>query len=157
MSNDEIILTKEGKKKLEEELAYLINEKRTEVSARIQEAREFGDLSENSEYDDAKNEQAKVESRISEIQSTLINAKIVRKPSKNSTKISIGSKVKVKMAGAERDFTIVGGAESDVAQGKISHSAPVGVALIDHEKGETVSSVGPTGKEIKIEILDVKN
>ncbi|MDO5329554.1 MAG: transcription elongation factor GreA [Coriobacteriia bacterium] len=157
MSSDEIILTREGKAKLEAELKYLIEEKREEVSKRIQTAREFGDLSENSEYDDAKNEQAHVETRIAEIQSMLTNATVVRKPSKSSKKVNIGSQVKVKMGKRESEFIIVGGAESDVANGKISHTAPVGAALIDHEKGEIVETLGPTGKKIKIEILDVKN
>lgn len=155
MSEEEMILTKDGKKKLEEELHYLEGEKRSEVSERIKVAREFGDISENSEYDDAKNEQAAVEKRISEIQYILMNAKIVNKPSKNSGKISVGSEVKVDMAGQKRTFNIVGGSESDIANGKISNISPVGKAICGHKKGDEVVAEGPTGKEIKIKILEV--
>lgn len=157
MPEEEIILTKEGKEKLEEELSYLENEKRAEVSERIKVAREFGDISENSEYDDAKNEQAMVEKRISEIRYTINNAKVVKKPSKNSEKIGIGSSVKVDMDGRKTTFTIVGGSESDIANGKISNSSPVGKALFSHKKGQTVIAEGPTGKKIEIKILDVKH
>lgn len=154
MSNDTIVLTKEGKQKLEKELHYLENEKRAEIGERIKVAREFGDISENSEYDDAKNEQAHIENRITEIHNIINNAKVVRKPSKKSGKVGVGSKIKVKMNGAERDFEIVGVAESDLRIGKISNSSPVGKALIGHAKGDTVTAEGPTGKKIKIEIID---
>lgn len=157
MPEEEIILTKEGKEKLEEELAFLENEKRAEVSERIKVAREFGDISENSEYDDAKNEQAMVEKRISEIRYTLNNARIVKKPAKNSDKIGIGSTVKVDMGGVKNSLTIVGGTESDIAHGKISNSSPVGKALCGHKKGEKVTALGPTGKNIEIKILDVQH
>ena len=154
---EEIILTKEGKEKLEAELYSLEHEKRAEVSARIKVAREFGDISENSEYDDAKNEQAHVEKRISEINHILQNAKIVKKPAKNSDKIGVGSTVKVNMAGKQNTFTIVGGSESDIANGKISNSSPVGKALCGHKKGEKVDALGPKGNKIEIKILDVRH
>lgn len=154
---EELILTVDGKKKLEEELDYLESTKRKEISQRIKVAREFGDLSENSEYDDAKNEQALVEKRISEIQHTLINSKVVKKTSKNSETIGIGCIVKVKMGNAEKTFTIVGGSESDVANGKISYTSPVGKALCGSKKGDDVETTGPTGKKIKIKILDVNH
>lgn len=157
MPEEEIILTKEGKEKLEEELSYLENEKRAEVSERIKIAREFGDISENSEYDDAKNEQAMVEKRISEIRYTINNAKVVKKPAKNSDKVGIGSTVKVDMDGRKNTLTIVGGSESDIANGKISNSSPVGKALCGHKKGDKVITEGPTGKKIEMKILDVKH
>ena len=153
---DDKILTAEGKKKLEEELAYLENTKRKEVSERIKEARSFGDLSENSEYDDAKNEQAYVEKRISEIHETLLNSRIVRQVKKKSGEITIGSIVVVEMAKKQREFKIVGAAESDISQGKISNSSPVGVALLGHVAGDVVKTKGPTGKNIKITVLSVK-
>lgn len=156
MDNNEKVITIEGKKKLETELAYLEGDKRREVSERIKEARAFGDLSENSEYDDAKNEQALVEKRISEIHETLVNAKVVRAIKKSSGEIGIGSEVKVNMAGTERLFSIVGGAESDIASGKLSNASPVGSALMGHKKGEEVEAEGPTGKSINIKILNVK-
>lgn len=154
---DEMILTKEGKEKLEEELRYLEHEKRQEISERIKVAREFGDISENSEYDDAKNEQAMVEKRIGEINHIIANSKIVKKPSKNSETVSIGSTVKVEMAGRETTLSLVGGSESDIANGKISYTSPVGKAISGHKKGETVETVGPTGKKISIKIISVSH
>ena len=109
------ILTQEGKAKLEEELHYLETEKRAEIGERIRVAREFGDISENSEYDDAKKEQAMMEGRIAEITRILGEATVVDAPTKSS-KVHIGSKVTVDMGGNERVFTIVGAAESDCWQ-----------------------------------------
>ena len=155
MANENVFLTQEGRAELEEELRYLENEKRSEVGERIKVAREFGDISENSEYDDAKNEQAKVAARIAEINSILASATIVN-TSKRSTKVNIGSKVTVDMGGTERVFTIVGAAESDSSKGKISNDSPVGAALIGHKKGESVEAYGPTGRKIELTILKVE-
>ena len=154
--SEEKIITYEGKRKLEEELEYLENEKRREVSDRIKEARSFGDLSENSEYDDAKNEQAKVEKRIFDIKETLVNSKVVKKQGKNSTTVGIGSTVKVKMNGAERTFVIVGKEESDISAGKISLESPVGSALLGKEAGQKVEACGPNNNKIKLEILGLE-
>ena len=118
MADGNFILTQEGKDKLEEELHFLETEKRAEIGERIKVAREFGDISENSEYDDAKNEQGMMEARIAEISRILSEATVVNTP-KRSSKVNIGSTVTVDMGGRERVFTIVGGAESDVAAGKI--------------------------------------
>lgn len=107
MANDNYVLTEEGKKKLEEELHYLENEKRAEIGERIKVAREFGDISENSEYDDAKNEQGMMEARIAEISRILSEATVVNAP-KRSSKVNIGSTVTVDMNGRERVFTIGG-------------------------------------------------
>ena len=120
MANDNLILTPEGREKLEEELHFLETEKRAEVGERIKVAREFGDISENSEYDDAKNEQGMVEARIAEISHILSEATVVSAP-KRSSKVNIGSTVTVDMGGRERVFSIVGAAESNVAEGKISN------------------------------------
>ena len=120
MADSNYILTPEGRQKLEEELHYLETEKRAEVGERIKVAREFGDISENSEYDDAKNEQGMMEARIAEIGRILSEATVVEAP-KRSSKVTIGSTVTVDMGGRERIFTIVGGAEADVAAGKISN------------------------------------
>ena len=140
MADSNFILTQEGKEKLEEELHFLETEKRAEIGERIKVAREFGDISENSEYDDAKNEQGMMEARI---------ATVVNTP-KRSSKVNIGSTVTVEMGGRERVFTIVGGAESDVAAGKISNESPVGAALLGHKKGDAVEATGPTGRDISI-------
>ena len=150
------VITQEGKQKLEEELHYLETEKRSEVGERIKVAREFGDISENSEYDDAKNEQAQLEARIAEINDILANS-TVADVTKRSNKVSIGSVVTVKMGSAERVFTIVGGAEANVAEGKISNESPVGAALLGHKKGDDVQAVGPTGREINISILKIEH
>lgn len=155
MTDSEIILTEEGKQDLLDELHYLETEKRAEVGERIKVAREFGDISENSEYDDAKNEQAMMEGRIVEINRILQEATIISAAKKGS-KINIGNTVTVEMNGAERVFTIVGGAESNVAAGKISNLSPVGQALLGSKKGDTVTAVGPNGRETQIKILSFK-
>ena len=156
MADGNFILTPEGKAKLEEELHFLETEKRAEIGERIKVAREFGDISENSEYDDAKNEQGMMEARIAEISRILSEATVVNTP-KRSTKVNVGSTVTVDMGGKERIFSIVGGAESDTASGKISNESPVGAALLGHKKGEEVEAVGPTGRVIKMTILKIEH
>ncbi|MDR1088258.1 MAG: transcription elongation factor GreA [Coriobacteriales bacterium] len=151
----EIILTKEGCDELKAELEALETVKRAEVGERIKNAREFGDITENSEYDDAKNEQAWVESRILEINQVLSNATVVEPP-KRSNKVAIGNKVLVQInGGPERQFTLVGAAEADAAKGRISNESPVGAALLGARKGDEVTAEGPTGKEIKFTILKI--
>ncbi len=156
MADKDRILTPEGKAKLEEELHYLETEKRSEIGERIRVAREFGDISENSEYDDAKNEQGMMEARIAEISRILSEATVVVVP-KRSTKVSVGSTVTVDMDGRERVFTIVGGAESDAASGKISNESPVGAALLGSKKGDLVETYGPTGKQIVMTVMKIEH
>ena len=156
MTESNYVLTPEGKESLEEELRYLEHEKRDEVAERIRIAREFGDISENSEYDDAKNEQARVEGRIAELRDVLAKATVVV-GAKRSSKVNIGSTVTVIMNGAEKTFTIVGAKESDVRQGKISNESPVGAALLGHKKDEEVTTYGPTGREIIMTILKIEH
>ena len=132
------ILTQEGKEKLEEELHYLETEKRAEIGERIRVAREFGDISENSEYDDAKNEQGMMEARIAEITRILGEATVVTAPTRSS-KVNIGSRVTVEMGGKERIFTIVG------------------AALLGHKKDDTVETEGPTGRAIVMKILKIEH
>ncbi|WP_165173171.1 MULTISPECIES: transcription elongation factor GreA [unclassified Adlercreutzia] len=156
MADSNYILTQEGREKLEDELHYLETEKRAEIGERIKVAREFGDISENSEYDDAKNEQGMMEARIAEISRILSEATVVNTP-KRSSKVNIGSTVTVNMNGRERVFSIVGGAESDVAAGKISNESPVGAALLGHKKGDHIETTGPTGREITMEILKIEH
>ncbi len=151
---NEYILTPEGKEKLEKELHYLENEKRAEVGERIKVAREFGDISENSEYDDAKNEQGMVEARIAEINQILSEATVVAAP-KRSSRVNVGSTVVVNM-GRERTFTIVGAAEADVASGKISNESPVGAALLGHKKDDVITATGPTGREVEMTIVKIE-
>ncbi len=154
-STNDVILTQEGKAKLEEELHYLETEKREEVGERIRVAREFGDISENSEYDDAKSEQAFMESRIAEINQILANAQIVNAP-KRVGKAAIGSVVTLEDAnGRERVFTIVGGAEANTAEGKISNESPLGRAVLGKSKGDTVNYEGPTGRKMSFTLVKV--
>lgn len=155
MATKEILLTSEGKTKLEEELHYLETDKRAEVGERIKVAREFGDISENSEYDDAKNEQAWMESRIAEITQILANATVAETP-KRGTKVTIGSCVTVQdSAGKERTYTVVGTAESEPGSGKISNESPVGAALIGRKKGDHITTEGPTGRKIEFDIVKI--
>ena len=156
MADSSYILTQEGKDKLEEELHYLETQKRAEVGERIKVAREFGDISENPEYDDAKNEQGLMEARIAEITRILSEATVVNAP-KRSSKVNIGSTVTVDMNGRERVFSIVGAAESNAHEGKISNESPVGAALLGHKKGDVFTVTGPTGRETEIEILKIEH
>ena len=153
--NKEIALTPEGQAKLEDELKHLETVRRREVGERIKEAKEFGDISENSEYDDAKNEQAFVESRIIEITGILAHATIIDAP-KKSDKVTLGSKVQLEStAGNKRLYQVVGSAEADPAADKISNESPVGAAILGHKKGDTVAVTTPSGKVIKYTILAI--
>lgn len=140
-------LTPEGKKQLEEKLHYLKTVKRPEVVKKIGYAREFGDLSENSEYDAAKDEQAQVEAQIAELEDTLLNAIIIKKSSIDTSKVSIGTKVKLYDEEFDEDveYKIIGSNESDPKNGLISNESPVGAALLGHKVGETVIVATPNG------------
>jgi transcription elongation factor GreA len=151
----EIALTAEGQQKLEEELHFLETVKRREVGERIKEAKEFGDISENSEYDDAKNEQAWVESRILEVNQILAHATIISAPKKND-KVSLGSKVELQDDGDDTTlYRIVGSAEADPANNKISNESPVGQAVIGRKKGDIVAVALPSGKTITYTVVSI--
>ncbi|NPV44851.1 MAG: transcription elongation factor GreA [Firmicutes bacterium] len=139
MVNKEVILTPEGLKKLEAELEYLKTVKRREVALKIKQAISFGDISENSEYEEAKNEQAFIEGRIATLEKMLRNAKIIDDMDIGTDVVSIGSRVRVQdmELGDEFVYTIVGSAEADPANYKISNESPVGKALL----GKTVNSI----------------
>jgi transcription elongation factor GreA len=156
MPEKELILTYEGLKRLEDELEYLKTTKKKEVAERIKEARGFGDLSENSEYDDAKNEQAEVETRIMNIEAMLSVAKVVSDEDVDVKKVGIGNKVKVLdiAENEEIDYTIVGSTEVDVLNNKISNESPMGKALMGKKKGNQVKVVAPAG-EIEYKILKI--
>lgn len=153
----EVILTEEGYEKLEKELDHLVNVKRREVAKRIKVAREFGDISENSEYDDAKNEQAFVEGRIKEIENMLRNAKVVKNDEVSDHTVNIGTTVKLKDIDSEEVFTytIVGSAEADPLKNKISHESPIGKSIIGHKIGDKVKVEVPSGI-MEYEILSIK-
>ena len=157
---NEVFLTKEGLKALQERLDYLKSEKRPEVAKRIGVAREFGDLSENSEYDAAKEEQAQVENEISEIEEKLRYAKIITKKDVDTTKVSVGCFVKVRDLefGDEFEYHIVGATESDPANNVISNESPVGQALLGKKKGAEVTVVlsHNNNSAIKLKILAIR-
>lgn len=145
MDASQIVLTAEGRKKLMEELAYLEDEKSREIVEHIKEARAFGDLSENAEYDAAKEEQARNAARIAEIRATLANARDAVAGA--GMTVSIGSTVTlVDGEGEAADFTLVGTTETNSLEHKISNESPVGRAIIGHAEGETVEVVTPSGK-----------
>jgi transcription elongation factor GreA len=152
----EIALTVEGQRKLEDELSYLETTRRREVGQRIKEAKEFGDISENSEYDDAKNEQAWVESRIIEINQILAHATVIASPTK-SDKIVLGSRVELQDVenGETQTYQIVGSAEADPGGKKISNESPVGQAIMGRKKGETVPVTLPSGRVLEYSIVSI--
>ena len=149
-------MTQEGKEKIEQELHILKTEKRKEVVERIKIARDFGDLSENSEYDSAKEEQAFVETRIAQLEKMLRNAVIIENDN-NVDVVSLGKKVTFMELpdGEEETYTIVGSAEADPFEGKISNDSPMAKSLLGHEKGTEVLVPTPGG-EIKVKILEVQ-
>lgn len=149
-------LTPEGKKQLEEKLEYLKTVKRPEVVKKIGQAREFGDLSENSEYDAAKDEQALLESQIAELEDTLLNAVVIKKSSIDTSKVSIGTKVKLydEEFDEEVEYKIIGSDESDPKNGLISNESPVGAALLGHKVGEIVIVHTPNG-DVTYKILAI--
>ncbi|MFI5358786.1 MAG: transcription elongation factor GreA [Halanaerobiales bacterium] len=154
---EEILLTQEGYEKLQEELNNLVNVKRREIAKKIKAAREFGDISENSEYDDAKNEQAFIEGRIKEIENMLRVARIVTDDEITGKTVSLGTTVKLRdlETGEEFSYTIVGSVESDPLNFKISNESPIGKAILGHKKGEIVKVEVPSGI-MEFEILSIE-
>lgn len=159
---EEMLITKEGLKKIKEELEFLKTTKRQEIADRLKEAISYGDLSENAEYEEAKNDQAFIEGRILELEKQIKNAKIIAegapgKTSKGGKTIDIGSTVTVRNKTDDDEpetYTIVGSMEADPIDHKISNESPIGKALLGHEKGDTVDVDAPAGK-FKYEILKV--
>jgi transcription elongation factor GreA len=153
----EIVLTKKGLDELKAKIEFLQNDRRREVAARIKEAREFGDISENAEYDDAKNEQAMLEHKIAQLEERLANARVIEKRDVDLSVVSIGAKVRLKDLDANQtvEYTIVGSAEANPTELKLSNESPVGKAIIGKKKGETVEVSAPRGS-LKYKILDIK-
>ena len=153
----EVILTPEGYNKLKSEIERLSTEKRREVAERIRVAREFGDITENAEYDDAKNEQAMLEHKIAQLEERLVNARVIEKGDVDLSVVSIGAKVRLKDVDANQtvEYIIVGSAEANPAESKLSNESPVGKAIIGKKKGETVEVSAPRGA-LKYKILDIK-
>ena len=155
----DVLLTPEGLDKLKEEIEHLSTVKRREVAERIKEAREFGDISENSEYDDAKNEQAMLEARIASLEEKLRSASVIDASELDSDVVRVGSQVSVKDEGSGKSlqYTIVGSTEADPSQNRLSNESPVGKGLLGRKKGDSVKVQLPNGKnrELKITKIDV--
>lgn len=151
------LITPEGLEKLQTELTHLTETRRREVADRIRQAREFGDISENSEYDDAKTEQGLLERRISEIQRRIRNAKVVDPSEADADAVDLGTRVTLRSIGKdeERTFQIVGANESDPTSGKLSHASPVGRAVLKRRVGEKVTVATPRGSA-EYEIVNVE-
>ncbi|HHV60549.1 MAG TPA: transcription elongation factor GreA [Clostridiaceae bacterium] len=156
MISKEVVLTYEGLKKLEEELDYLKRVKRREVAERIKQALGFGDISENSEYDEAKNEQAQLEARIAQLESMLKKAKVLDDDEISTDRVGLGTKVKLfdLEFKEEVEYSIVGSTEADPSQSKISNESPVGKALMGRKTGDIIDVIVPDGV-IRFEILDI--
>jgi transcription elongation factor GreA len=155
--SEETLVTKEGLKKLKEELEHLKNVRRREVAQRLKEAIGYGDLSENSEYEEAKNEQAFVEGRIIELERKIKNARIINEREGSVKEVNIGSTVTIRNITDDEEnetYTIVGATEADPFENKISNESPIGKALLSRTKGETVKIQSPSG-EAEYEILKV--
>ncbi len=158
MNDKDLVLTKEGLQKLEEELDDLKSVHRREVNERIRQAKEFGDISENAEYEDAKQEQAFVEGRILKVESMIRNARIIDASLYNSDEVHLGATVKVKDAksGQLHEFTIVGSTEADPVNHRLSNESPLGSALMGKKKGETVAVTTPRGiMSYKVEAINM--
>ena len=157
MEEKEVILTQEGHDNLEKELNYLKTEKRAEIAERIKVALGFGDLSENSEYDEAKNAQAENEIKIAELENKLRHAKIIDEKEIDTETVQIGNVVKVHDLEFDEkvEYTIVGSTEVDLAENKISNESPVGSALLGKKVGDVVEVTVPSGVS-KFEILEIR-
>jgi transcription elongation factor GreA len=154
----EVVLTPEGFERLKSEIEYLRTEKRREVAERIKEAREFGDIAENAEYDHAKNEQAMLEARISGLEDKLRSATIVDEKNADKGVVSVGSHVRVKdqKSGKSAAYQIVGSAEADPSENRLSNESPVGQALLGHKRGDIVSVSVPRGPSRKLKITKIE-
>jgi transcription elongation factor GreA len=154
----EIPITKEGLEKLEADIAELSNVRRREVAQRIKEAREFGDITENSEYDDAKNEQALLEQRIAQLEERLRRSIVIDEKSIDTASVSVGVIVHVKdqKTGDSRKFQIVGPAEANPTEQKLSNESPIGKALLGHKRNDIVAVDVPRGPKKKLKITKIE-
>ncbi|HVD56572.1 MAG TPA: transcription elongation factor GreA [Thermoleophilaceae bacterium] len=154
----ETVLTPEGLEELKIRIQYLRGERRREVAERIKEAREFGDITENSEYDDAKNEQAMLEKQISDLEDKLASARVINAKDVDTDVVSVGATVHVKDQKTEKStkFKIVGSAEANPAEQRLSNESPVGRALLGHKRGETVTVPVPRGPARKLKITKIE-
>jgi transcription elongation factor GreA len=154
----ETVLTPEGLTELKAKIEHLSTDRRREVASRIKEAREFGDISENSEYDDAKNEQAMLEKQISDLEEKLRGARVIDEKSVDTDQVSVGVTVHLKDQKTDKSskYKIVGSAEANPRDAKLSNESPVGKALIGHRRGEIVSVPVPRGPARKLKITKIE-
>jgi transcription elongation factor GreA len=154
----ESVITPEGLEKLKSEIEYLTTQKRREVAERIKDAREFGDITENSEYDDAKNEQALLEQRIAQLEERLRRATVIDEKKVDTDAVGVGVTVHVKdqKSGDSQKFHIVGSAEANPAEQKLSNESPIGKALMGHKRGEVVTVETPRGPKKKLKITKIE-
>jgi transcription elongation factor GreA len=154
----DVILTPEGYENLKQELDHLRTDRRRDIAERIRVAREFGDIAENAEYDDAKNEQAMLEHKIAQLEERLLHARVIDTGEVDTSVVSVGSVVRLRDVDAKEtvEYYIVGSAEANPAERKLSNESPVGKAIIGHKKGETVEVVTPRGSKIKFKIMEIK-
>jgi transcription elongation factor GreA len=154
----DVILTPEGYKRLVAELDLLRTQRRREVAERIAAAREFGEIAENAEYDDAKNEQMMLEHRIAQLEERLVNARLIDTKRVDTSVVSIGSVVRLRDVDAKEtiEYFIVGSAEANPAERKLSNESPVGKAIMGRKKGETVEVATPKGAKLKFKIMEIK-
>ncbi len=154
----EVVLTREGFEKLKDEIEHMRTVRRREVAERIKVAREFGDISENAEYDHAKNEQAMLEARIAQLEDKLRKATVVDESQVDSDVVSVGSHVRVKdqKSGQSVAYQIVGSAEADPSENKLSNESPVGGALLGHKRGDVVTVAVPRGPSRKLKITKIE-
>jgi transcription elongation factor GreA len=152
------VITQEGLEKLKEEIESLSTIKRREVAERIKEAREFGDIAENAEYDDAKNEQALLEQRIAQLEERLRRSEVIDSKDIDTTEVGVGTIVHVKdqKSGDSQKFQIVGSAEADPTEQKLSNESPIGMALMGHKRNEVVSVEAPRGPKRKLKITKIE-
>ena len=152
----DVILTPEGLEKLKQEIEHLSTTRRREVAERIKEAREFGDISENSEYDDAKNEQAMLEARIAQLEDKLRSAQVIDASELDTNIVRVGSLVTGKdEKGKAFEYAIVGSTEADPANKRLSNESPVGRALLGHRRGDAVSVQMPNGKTRELKVTKI--
>jgi len=154
----DVILTSEGYEALKQELEILRTDRRREIADRIRTAREFGDIAENAEYDDAKNEQAMLEHKIAQLEERLVLARVIDTGDVDTSVVSIGSVVRLRDVDAKEtlEYHIVGSAEANPVERKLSNESPVGKAILGRKKGETVEVTTPRGGVVKFKIMEIK-
>lgn len=156
MDERPVLLTKDGLRRLEEELDLLVRVRRTEVAERIRQARDFGDISENAEYTEAKNEQSLVEGRIQMLEAMIRNAVLIEDEPREAGVVAVGAAVTVEDEDGDETYSIVGAAEADPLRGRISNESPLGRALLGHRAGDEVEWTSPTGGTSRVRIRSVR-